>query len=127
MTDEQIIRDTIARWIAASRNGDHATLASILDDDVSFIVPSRPAFGKAEFFAAGGKPFKLEAAADIKEVVVNGDWALTALHLTVAFAATERSDLIHMAGPVMSVWRKASDGSWRLWRDANMVAPVAQP
>ncbi len=122
-----MIRDTIAKWLAASKEGDIETLTDILHDEMLFVVQSRPPFGKTEFLAeAGGKPFHFEASADIAELFVNGDWALTRLNLTVEIAPTKEAPVMRLAGPVMSVWQKSSDGAWKLWRDANMVVPLAR-
>lgn len=125
MSDEQAIRDTIEAWLAASKRGDNAALASMLDDDVLFLTPAAPPFGKREFFAGGGgKPFRFDATVEIPEVVVHGDWALTRVELTIEIQAAPDAPLMKLAGPTMSVWRKAPGGRWMIWRDANMVAPV---
>ena len=125
MNDEQAIKNTIYEWLAASKQGNLQVLESILDDNMLFTVPGRAPFGKKEFLAgSSGKPHRFEANVSILEVVVNGDWALTRIYLGVDFAATEDAKVIHLAGPAMAVWRKASGGNWQLWRDANMVAPA---
>lgn len=127
MSDEKAIRDTIHAWLAATKAGDSATLAGMLDDDMLFVVQGRPAFGKREFFAGdGGAPHRFESKVAIHEVVVHGDWALTRVDLEIELTPTKDSAPMKLAGPTMSVWRKASSGQWRIWRDANMVAPAAE-
>jgi uncharacterized protein (TIGR02246 family) len=126
MRDEDAIRNTIGEWLKATKNGDSSTLASILDDDVLFVVPGRPPFGKKDFFAGDlGKPFRFESKVDIREVVVHGDWALTRVDLAIEITVAEGAAPMKLAGPTMSVWRRMTDGRWAIWRDANMVAPVA--
>ena len=125
MSDEQAIKNTILKWVAASKEGNLHVLEGILDDDMLFTVPGRAPFGKKEFLAGGsGKPHRFDANVSILEVIVNGDWALTRIYLDVDLAATEDAKVIHLAGPAMAVWRKASGENWQLWRDANMVAPT---
>ena len=125
VSDEQKITNAISRWLTASKEGDLETLAGILDDDMLFIVPGRPPFGKNDFLAGGsGKPYLFQANVSILEVVVNGDWALTRVQLEIDFAATEDTNVVRLAGPAMSVWRRSGIGEWKLWRDANMVAPT---
>jgi uncharacterized protein (TIGR02246 family) len=125
VSDEQAITDTIARWLTASKEGDLQTLADILDDHMLFTVSGRAPFGKKEFLGGGtGKPYLFDAKASVLEVVVNGDWALTRVQLEIEFAATENLKVVRMAGPTMTVWRRAPGDCWQIWRDANMVAPT---
>ncbi len=125
MNDEHVIRETILNWLAASKAGDSQSLAAMLDDDMLFIVRGQPPFGKREFLAGSqGKPYAFEASAEIRELVVNGNWALTRVELVIEVTATKGAAQRRFAGPTMTVWRKAAAGSWQIWRDANMVAPV---
>lgn len=127
MSDEKAIRDTIHKWLEATKAGDSETLEGMLDDDVLFVVQGRPPFGKREFFAGDrGAPYRFESKVAIHEVVVHGDWALTRVDLELEMMLTKDSIRMKLAGPTMSVWRKASSGQWLIWRDANMVAPVAE-
>ena len=125
MNDEQTIREAISTWLEASKEGDATALATILDDDMLFVVAGRPAFGKKEFLAGSvGKPYRFESTTDVLEVVVNGDWALTRVQLQVEMVATIGGQTMRLRGPTMTVWRKSDTGHWRIWRDANMVAMV---
>lgn len=125
MSDEQAIRVAIECWLDATKRGDHETLASLLDDDMIFVVPGRPPFGKEEFLAEPSPPpHRFEADVDLHEVAVHGDWALSRLDLAIELEPTPGAGTIKLAGPTMSLWRRAPDGRWRLWRDSNMVAPT---
>jgi uncharacterized protein (TIGR02246 family) len=109
----------------ASKEGDSQTLAAMLDDDMLFVVLGRPPFGKQQFLAASqGKPYAFDSTFDVAEVVVNGDWALTRVQLAVEVTATKDAKTVRFKGPTMTVWRKTATGSWLIWRDANMVAPL---
>jgi uncharacterized protein (TIGR02246 family) len=124
MSDEQAIRETIARWLVASKEGDAQALAAILDDDMLFIVLGRSPFGKQEFLAGGqGKPYAFDSAFQIAEVVVNGNWALTRVELAIEVTMTMGAQAMRFKGPTTTVWRKAVTGRWLIWRDANMVVP----
>lgn len=126
MSDEDAIKDTISAWLAASKEGDRAALADILDDDMLFVVAGRPPFGKNAFLAGSpGKPYRFEARVEVLEVVVEGNWALSRVRLDIEFGLSEGAGVAHLSGPTMTVWRKSATGRWRIWRDANMVAPVA--
>ena len=48
-SDEQQIRDLIATWMAATRAGDTETVLSLMTEDVVFLVPGAPSFGKRKF------------------------------------------------------------------------------
>jgi uncharacterized protein (TIGR02246 family) len=124
MSDEKQIRDTITAWLKATKEGDNDALASFLDDDMLFVVPGMPPFGKKEFFAGGGgKPHSFKHKVAVLECVVNGDWALTRVDLKLEITPTKGAATMKLAGPTMSVWRKQGK-RWVIWRDANMVAPV---
>ena len=126
MSDENAIRDTIHAWLEATRRGDSAALAAMLDDDVLFVIPDRPPFGKKEFFAGvQGAPFRFESRVEILELVVHGDWALTRVSLQIEIVPVRDAPGLRLAGPTMSVWRKDPAGRWLIWRDANMVRPVS--
>ena len=125
VSDEQAIRETISKWLVAAKEGDSQALAAMLDDDMLFVVLGRPPFGKQEFLAAGqGKPYAFDSAFEVAEVVVNGTWALTRVELAIEVTATKGEKTLRFKGPTMTVWRKAATGRWRIWRDANMVAPI---
>ena len=125
MDDEQAIQETISKWLTATKEGDLQALDSILEDDVVFVVLGRPPFGKKEFLAGSqGKPYQFDSTADVREVVVNGNWALTRVQLAIEITATKGAKTMRLNGPTMSVWRKSATGRWRIWRDANIVRSI---
>lgn len=125
MTDEHAIREAIHAWLEATKRGDHETLAGLLDDEMLFVVPDRPPFGKKEFLAEPAPPpHRFDSRVDIHEVAIHGDWALSRIRLEIEIEPAPGAGPLKLAGPTMSVWRRAPDGRWRLWRDSNMVAPV---
>lgn len=121
--DAKAIRDTIRAWLKASKEGDHATLATFLADDMKFIVAGQPAFGKKEFFAGGGgRPFRFKSKLKVREVNLHGDWAQTWVELELEIVPAKGMKAMKLAGPAMTVWKK-NRGRWQIWRDANMVGP----
>ena len=52
MSDEAAIRQVVDTWMDATRNGDLATILTLMTDDVLFMVPGREPFGKDAFAAS---------------------------------------------------------------------------
>jgi uncharacterized protein (TIGR02246 family) len=122
--DEQAIRELVDNWLQASKKQDVTTLLGLLDDDVLFIVPDREPFGKEAFVAGSDemKDVRMEAAIDIKEVKVTGEWAWMRSFLKVSFKPGE-GDTTKLSGHILTIFRKTADGKWVIYRDANFVKP----
>ncbi|HEX2749428.1 MAG TPA: nuclear transport factor 2 family protein, partial [Verrucomicrobiales bacterium] len=86
-SDEIQIRQLIDTWLRASAAGDSPALERLMAEDVVFLLPGRPPMtGRDEFmsaFNAGIGQFRMEAASEIKEIQVAGDFAWCWTHLTV--------------------------------------------
>jgi uncharacterized protein (TIGR02246 family) len=125
MTDDaRQIRELIDSWIAASNAGDIAALMDMMTDDVIFMTPGRPPFGKAEFAADRErvKGAAIDAHAEVQEIDVFGPRAYIRNHVRVELSAPGQPAR-RMSGYAMSVLRKEADGRWRIARDANLVRP----
>ena len=122
--DEQAIRELVDTWLEASKKQDLTTLLGLLDDDVLFIVPGQEPFGKEEFAAGNSerKNFRMEAAIDIKEIKVTGEWAWMRSFLKVAFKPLD-GDATKLSGHILTIFRKTADEKWVIYRDANFVRP----
>lgn len=128
MNDEQQIRDLIATWMSATKDGDIQTLSGLMTDDVVFLVHGKPPFGKEQFAAnlaptsAGAPRPVFEGRSEIKEIHVAGDvaWMWTRLEVESTLPDGKKTK---RAGNTLSVLRK-SRGRWQLARDANLLAPV---
>jgi uncharacterized protein (TIGR02246 family) len=121
--DERAIREVVATWMRASKAGDVETLLDLMTDDVIFMAPGRPPFGKEAFAAASAsmKGVEFDGTSDILEVQVLGDWAY--LRGQIEVTVTPKSGApARRSGYTLTVMRKESDGRWRLARDANLVA-----
>jgi len=120
--DEEAIRKVVETWIAASRQGDTATVLGLMTDDVIFMVPGQKPFGKAAFAAASKSMdgMKMEGASEIVELQVLGDWAYIRNHIDMT-VTPPGGDAVHRSGYTLTLLRKEADGQWRLARDANLL------
>ena len=120
--DERAIRDLVGTWMKASEAGDLNTVLSLMADDVIFMAPGREPFGKEEFRAASEtmKKVRLTGTSDIRELKVLGDWAYTRNYIEIS-VTPPNGTAMQRRGYALSILRKQSDGTWVIWRDANLV------
>jgi len=120
--DERAIRDLVGTWMKASEAGDLDTVLSLMADDVIFMAPGREPFGKEEFRAASEtmKKVRLTGTSDIRELKVLGDWAYIRNYIEIS-VTPPNGTAMQRRGYALSILRKQSDGTWVLWRDANLV------
>ena len=121
--DERAIRDVVATWMRASRDGDTATVLSLMTEDVVFMVPGREPFGKTEFAenSSAMQGIRIEGTADIREIRVLGDWAYLRNYLQISITPPD-GPVMERAGYTLTLLRKEADGKWRLARDANLLS-----
>ena len=122
--DEQAIRDLIETWMAASKAGDLTTVLSLMADDVVFMVPGRPPFGKEEFAASskGMAGVQIDGTSEIVELDVLGDWAWMRNRLRIKITPPGGKAIVR-SGYTLTILRKQSAGQWVIARDANLLAP----
>lgn len=126
--DEQAMRDLVATWMEATKRGDTETVLSLMADDVVFMTQGREPFGKEEFARLAreqGEEMRLDAAGDIAELNVIGDWAYLRNRLTVTVLSASGEPLLKRTGYTLSILRKEPDGRWLLVRDANLMTKAA--
>lgn len=129
-SDEEQLRALVSAWMAATKAGDLEAVLSLMADDVVFLVPGRPPMRKSDFAAAtkaqtGQSAPEFDAASDIKEIRVLGDWAFMWTELTVTATPRDGSPQMRRAGHTLSILNR-QHGKWVLARDANLLGP-AQP
>jgi uncharacterized protein (TIGR02246 family) len=121
--DERAIRELVDQWMDASRAGDPATVLDLMADDVLFSVPGQEPFGKEEFRTTSEamKDFKVDGRAEIQELEVIGDtaWVRNRIDLTVT---SPNGEPMRRSGYTLTILKKAADGKWRLYRDANLLS-----
>jgi uncharacterized protein (TIGR02246 family) len=122
--DERKIRELVEAWMAASKAGDIPAMLALMTDDVIFMTPGRPPFGKKEFAADSEhmRDIEMDGRSEILEMEVLGDRAYLRNHIQITLTKPGEPPK-HMSGYAMGILRKEADGQWRLARDANLVAP----
>jgi uncharacterized protein (TIGR02246 family) len=120
--DERAVRAVIDTWLRASAAGDIDTVLDLMTDDVVFLVAGQEPFGKAAFAAASKslRDIALESRSDIREIEILGDWAYVRTYLVIVMTPPG-GVAMRRKGHVLSIYRKGSDGRWRLARDANLL------
>lgn len=124
--DEEAIRQVIATWMRSTAEGDGRTVLSLMADDVVFLVPGRPPFGREVFEAAADAPpppFRVEGESNVREIHVNGDWAWCWTELRVVTTPVDGGEPTRRRGHTLSIFQRLPDGRWVLARDANLLAP----
>ena len=125
MDAELVIRQLVAEWHRATAAGDVSSLLNLMADDVVFLTPGqmpmrgRDAFGAA--FEAALKSMRIESTGEIQEVVVSGDVAYCWTQLSVTISPRSSGAAVRRSGPALTIFRKKTDGTWVLARDANML------
>lgn len=124
--DERKIRDLISTWISATKAGDIKKVLSLMDEDVVFLRAGCPIMRGRKAFeeqSKGMEGAKFEGKSDIKEIRVFGDHAYCWQNLSITMTPPGGKEM-KMAGNILGIFRKESNGEWVLFRDANMVIPV---
>jgi uncharacterized protein (TIGR02246 family) len=120
-TDDQDAQDTrqiralIDAWCEASAAGDLTAQFNLMTHDVVFLTPGRAPMRRDEFAA------NFRAAI---EIIINGDLAICWNLLEVSFTPVEGGETRKHAGNVLTIFRRGTDGQWRIWRDANLLVPA---
>lgn len=127
--DEQAIRELIETWLRATQAGDIDTVLNLMSQDAMFMSAGQPPMVGREAFARGLTKVLsenvIESTSEIAEVVVCGDLAYCRTKLAVTITSKHGQLPILRNGDTLSILRKATDGKWRLTRDANMLASAA--
>src|SRR2546427_9897511 len=77
---ERAIREVHTTWIDAVNAGDLVRLLTLMTDDVVFLNPGRPPFGRGGFpvsFSAAHQQSRIRCISELEEVVIVGDVAYT--------------------------------------------------
>ena len=123
--DEKAIRKLVDDWMTATKAKDKETVLDFVADDVLFITPFGPPFGKKEFAGAPGNDDMpdIDGGADILEMEVMGDRAWTRCRIEIAVTMKD-GEAKKMSGLTLTLYKKEADGKWRIYRDANFVTPA---
>jgi uncharacterized protein (TIGR02246 family) len=120
--DEKAIRKLVDDWMAASKAGDKETVLDLVADDVVFITPFGPPFGKKEFAGARDNSDmpSIDGRSEILEMEVFGERAWIRNQIDIAITPPG-GGATRMSGQTLTLLRKEADGKWRVFRDANFV------
>ena len=128
-TDEQAIRDLVARWHSATAEGDVDTVLGLMAEDAVFLVAGQPpmegrsAFERALRGVLAGH--RIVSTGEVQEVEVSGNLAYAWSNLTVQVVPLAGGHATVRRGSALSILRKQPDGSWVLSRDANLLAQAS--
>lgn len=123
--DEQAIRNLIAEWHRATAAGDVDTILGLMSEDVVFLVSGKPPMKGRDAFEKGLrellKSHRVESKGEVQECEVSGDLAYCWTLLTVRITPLAGGEPGERSGSALSIFRKQSNGSWQLVRDANLL------
>ncbi len=124
MTDDSLIRELQRAWFRATVNGDIATISELMTEDVVFLTPGRPPFGRQEFiesFKAMNEHVVMNCDGEYVEIVVDGEFAYAMAHLDITVTPKNGGTAKQLSGNALSIFKRLADGKWRLSRDANLL------
>jgi len=128
-SDEQAIRDVIATWLRATREGDVDTVLTLMTPDVVFLAPGQPPMQGREIFADSMRKAQhanaVEAVSEIAEIEVCGNLAYCRTRLSVTVTSRHGNTPTLRSGHTLSILRREQDGKWRIARDANLLVESA--
>jgi len=130
MTDEEQIRRLMDDWRRLTAEGDVDGLLALTTEDVVFLTPGNPPFGREEF-AAGFREVsakaRIESTQDVEDIEATGDLAYASSHLSVKVIPKDGGDPWESSGHVLSVFHRSASGGWLLARDANLIVGAGDP
>jgi uncharacterized protein (TIGR02246 family) len=125
--DEQQIRALINTWCAASTDGDLVALMNLMTEDVLFFTSGEVPMRRNDFAAAFKSMMdvvRLECRSRIQEITITDDLAVCWNLVEVGITPIGGGTTIKRAGNTLTIFRRGTDNQWRIWRDANLMAPV---
>lgn len=130
--DEQAIRELVASWHEATAMGDVERVLELMAEDVVFLTAGQAPIRGRQEFAAGLRSllenFSIRSSGKIQELQISGDLAYCWTFLTVDVLPLVKGDAVRRTGPALTILRRQPDGTWVVFRDANMLAaepPIA--
>ena len=126
MTDENAICELQKNWFQATMSGNVAVISDLMTDDVVFLTPGKSPFGKQEFiesFNTMKEHVTIGCDGVYDEITVVGDVAYAMARIEIMVAPKNGGTAKYLSGNTLSIYKRSSDGNWRLSRDANLLAP----
>ena len=128
-TDEQAIRNLIEQWHRATVAGDVDTVLRLMAEGVVFLMAGKPPMKGRSTFEQGLRGLltshRVDSRGEVQEVEVSDDLAYRWTLLTVGMTPLSGGDAKVRSGSALSIFRKQTNGSWVLVRDANLLPPAS--
>lgn len=126
-SDEQAIRKLVDEWHRATAAGNVDAILPLMSEDVVFLVCGKPPMKGRATFEQGLRSLltshRIQSRGDIQELVISQDLAFCWTNLTVQITPISGGESIERGGSTLSIFRKQSNQSWVLVRDANLLPP----
>jgi len=128
-TDEQAIRNLVEQWHRATAAGDVDTVLRLMAEDVVFLMAGKPPMKGRSTFEQGLRGLltshRVDSRGEVQEVEVSDDLAYCWTLLTVGMTPLSGGAAKVRSGSALSIFRKQTNGSWVLVRDANLLPPAS--
>ena len=117
-------------FLVAMRASDCGGMLRVVADDAAFIPPNAPnAVGKEAIRGwcqgAFAQARSSAVAVSEREVTVSGDWAIEHGKFDWTLMPVAGGNPLRDQGNFVAIWRRQSDGSWKLSRDIwNSLQPL---
>lgn len=128
--DRQAITDLRQQEIALFSGGDVEKILSVFTDDLVIMPPNEAAVVGKEaarsWFQTMVQQFKIEGTyTSASDLTINGDWAFERMAFALKLTPTGGGAAIEDVGKGFHVYRRQSDGSWKIAQDIwNSDKPV---
>jgi ketosteroid isomerase-like protein len=118
MSDNDQILALHHEFISSFAKEDHAAMREVLTEDHVGMAPGRPQMsGRDEaeaFWREGWEVAKSAFTSHNENITVSGDWAIDRFRFVMSIEPRDGSPRVRDEGKCVWVWRKESDGKWRL-------------
>ena len=126
-SDEAIILENVAAWHTETKAGDVESVLRLMAEDAIFLTVGQPPMVGRGTFEKGLrgvlKEHRIESTGEVEELQVEGDLAYCRTFLRVAIIPNSGGTPLVRSGYALSIFRKQSDSTWLLTRDANLLPP----
>ena len=127
--DVEAITTAFEQAVAVANAQDVEGVLAVYADNVVSFPPNEPPVdgiaGLRQMMETAWAEHTIQLTASPDEVVVAGELAVMRTSYEETATATGESEPLEMSGHWLIIWRKQSDGSWKIWRD--MWTNVAPP